>query len=256
MSGSRSAEYDLLVLSPHLDDAVLSIGGSLHQWVQEGLRVLVATQFAGDAPPKVSPFALELHGLWGFKSPTEVMPARRREDLAALGFLGVSARHGDLQDAVYRRSADGGWSHPDLAALRRSETDDPMFRPLLEQLDALPMADRVLAPLGAGAHIDHQLVHRAAQRLFAGRLCFYEDFPYAERLKARLLAVAGRRFSKQRNRLSDAAVEVKIEACSFYGSQLIGDLADGGLAQAQRRFVEARGGEVLWRPRREQESRS
>lgn len=255
MNEARS-DYDLLVLSPHLDDAVLSIGGSLHQWAREGQRVLVATQFAGDAPPKVSPFALELHRLWGFGSSSEVMSARRREDLEALSFLGVEARHGELQDAVYRRSADGGWSHPDLAALRRSETDDPMSRPVLDQLEALPPAGRVLAPLGAGAHIDHQLVHRAAQRLFADRLCFYEDFPYAERLKARLLAVAGRRFAKQRNRLSREAVAAKIEACSFYASQLIGGLAGDGLAQAQRSFVEARGGEVFWRPRgRGEESR-
>ncbi|KAB2956573.1 MAG: PIG-L family deacetylase, partial [Thermoanaerobaculia bacterium] len=41
---------DLLVLSPHLDDAVLSCGGRIADEVARGRDVLVVTVFTADEP--------------------------------------------------------------------------------------------------------------------------------------------------------------------------------------------------------------
>ena len=58
--------YAHIVLSPHLDDAVLSLGGTIHHHVQAGERVLVATLFAASpAADAFNEYTRELKERWG-----------------------------------------------------------------------------------------------------------------------------------------------------------------------------------------------
>src|SRR5437764_2009359 len=94
-----------LFLSPHLDDAVLSCGGTIADLVAGGEDVSALTFFAGQGVPPFAPLATELHACWG--SPPDVVKLRRAEDVAALARLGASALHEDVPDAIYRRDQDG-----------------------------------------------------------------------------------------------------------------------------------------------------
>ncbi len=173
------------ILSPHLDDAVLSCGGALHRWGQEGRPVEVITVFAGDPILPLPPFAQALHALWN--AGEEAMAMRRAEDREALALLRATPIHWTFPDVIYRLDAHG-------QPLCRERGD--LFRPphpdeaiwierIREALDALPWVegDWLLAPMALGGHVDHRLVRMAVEgwRRPGVRRGFYEDFPYAER---------------------------------------------------------------------------
>jgi len=157
-----------LVVSPHLDDAVLSVPGFLRTRALDGERVLVLTVFSeGDA---------------GFMW-------RRAEDLAALALLGVEALHLGLRDAPQRRGLERCFRALVLGALPQGDADAALvIHTLVDAITALAPTVTLL-PLGVGEHIDHRIVHTVHSRL-PGPLGFYEERPYAwvkHAVRARLL---------------------------------------------------------------------
>ena len=139
-----------VVLSPHLDDAVLSCSS-----LMASRRSLIATFFTeGDARYE----------------------ARRAEDLEAAKIIGAATRHLGFRDAPFRSVRHqsfvgivGGWARPLLSV-------EKAMAALLEELDP----ELVLAPLGVGNHVDHRLLRAAATKLVRPeRLLYYEDLPYA-----------------------------------------------------------------------------
>ena len=225
MSSLRSHVY----LSPHLDDAVLSCGGTIHAQTQRGERVLVVTMFAGTPPNHdLTPFTRELWERWG--AAEDPMAARRAEDCAALAALGAEALHLPHLDCVYRQHPVTGEAlyptvddifaelHPAEATLAGALYDD-----LRGRLGTHP-ALTVYAPLGAGHHVDHQIVRRTAMRLLADGLgvAFYEDWPYAgdEATVARALDEGAGLWRRCLAPLSEEALAAKGKAVARYASQI------------------------------------
>ena len=101
---SASSSPDILIISPHLDDAVLSCGGLLSLANARGFDACVLTVFAGEPDPgDVGPLASWIHQLCG--QGEDAVSARRVEDLAAGSLLGFDSIHLDFLDCAYRRSA-------------------------------------------------------------------------------------------------------------------------------------------------------
>lgn len=184
----------VLVLSPHLDDAVLSCGALLAHLVPH-CPVTVATVFTEAAPPPWSlPARRQLRAV-GMDAGT-LFERRRAEDRAVLGDLGVAAVHLGLRDALFRRvgvdaagpAAPGRrptyptWRF-DAARGRVARTDAGLAAEVAGRAGALTGSGPgavVLAPLGVGRHVDHLITRGAAERI-AARTVFYSDFPYSER---------------------------------------------------------------------------
>jgi LmbE family N-acetylglucosaminyl deacetylase len=160
--------YDRIVLSPHFDDAALSLGGAIAAWSESGERVLVITVCAGvpAADHKLTKLA---HGFSGDDARAYVLE-RRREDVVAMDQLGADYFWNEATDAIYRMPAQYG----DLAALFGGEPHalDPLRRELARMAQALDGC-RVYAPLGLGGHVDHVLAAQFSAATFA-----YEDIPY------------------------------------------------------------------------------
>lgn len=224
-----------VVLSPHLDDAALSLGGAIARWTAAGERILVVTIAAGSPPPGAisSPFAASLHRAWGVGA-ADAVALRRREDEAAMAILGAEARRLEQLDAVYRlpQRYDG-----EAALLGEPAPEDrlgsDLARELAPILAASPRAG-VVAPLAVGGHVDHRVVHRAAIELARqGRdVCFYEDFPYAARPNAvadRLAAIGLDRDPATFD--ITATLDRKIAAVLAYASQI--DALFGGVEPAR-----------------------
>jgi LmbE family N-acetylglucosaminyl deacetylase len=173
-----------IYLSPHLDDAVLSCGGTIHRQTRAGEGVLVVNVCAGVPDYRnLSPFAREKHAVWG--DPVDVVATRRAEDRQALAALGAQAVYWEYLDAIYR-SADGRTLYPSLKALfgELDPADAELVERLAGDITALCEAHSgamIYAPLAVGGHVDHQLVRTAALRLVqrGQQVWFYEDFPYA-----------------------------------------------------------------------------
>jgi LmbE family N-acetylglucosaminyl deacetylase len=220
-------------LSPHLDDAVLSCGGSIHHQTSAGEPVLVVTVFSGELPAGTvaSPFALVQHGYWG--NPPRPMALRRAEDLTALTLLGAGAKHLEYLEAVYRAGPGGEWLYADEDSLWGTvDALDPCSpagnTALADRLDDLVAegADAVIyAPLGAGNHVDHQIV-RAAARVLKGRghrVAYYEEYPYAGQpgaVEAALAAAGMENFEPLLHSLRPADVAAKVSASAYYRTQM------------------------------------
>ncbi|MDV9188801.1 PIG-L family deacetylase [Streptomyces sp. SR27] len=187
----------VLVLSPHLDDAVLSCGGLLG-WAGRRAPVTVATLFTRAAPPPYTLSARQYLKQTGAEDAESLFAERRTEDRRVLERLDVHWRHIGLVDGLFRRlpRPRPGTERlsrllPELAHVyptyrlhlargRVSRYDDETLRAVGATVDALlpgSTGGLVLAPLGVGGHADHVLVRTAAERC-GRRVVYYSDFPY------------------------------------------------------------------------------
>ncbi|WP_211763869.1 PIG-L deacetylase family protein [Kutzneria sp. CA-103260] len=183
----------ILAISSHLDDAVLSFGAGLAQAVRDGAKATVYTVFAGTAEPPYSPAAERMHTVWGLSPNEDASLHRRKEDIAALGHLGVAHHHGRFLDAIYRKSADGRWlaDHVEggqkLAMNNRPDAGerDDLVAEIQGDIEAvIDECDPTLIVTcaGIGGHPDRAAARDAA--LFAARkknvpIRLWEDLPYA-----------------------------------------------------------------------------
>jgi LmbE family N-acetylglucosaminyl deacetylase len=116
----------------------------------------------------------------------DVMAERRLEDERYAAFAEAAVVFLDLADAVFR-----GYEG-DEQLLARPRADDAPPVDILRREIARLDPQRVYFPLGVGGHVDHQLLRRVGVTLvgegrswvmpgpeWAGRVTFYEDFPYA-----------------------------------------------------------------------------
>ena len=103
MKGAGSA---VVVMSPHLDDAVLSCGALLAHLAARHL-ITVATVFTAAAPPPWSlPARRQLRALGGVDAEA-FFAQRRAEDRDVLAGIGVAAVHLGFRDALFRRGRRG-----------------------------------------------------------------------------------------------------------------------------------------------------
>lgn len=245
--------YDAIYLSPHLDDVALSCGGQIFQETRAGKQILIVTITAGDPPQAdVSSYAQSLHDRWALL--TDAVAARRAEDRAANKILGADTLHWSLPDCIYRYHPATG------AALYRSDPDIfgeihpaelPLVAALSEQMAALPDHDQLFIPLTIGHHVDHQLTRTAAELSFKlASLCYYEDYPYAQKLDALAQVIPADRTGWQAMviDLDEAAIAAKIAAIAAFESQFSTFFKDrSDLEQQIRTFTSFTGGERVWR---------
>jgi LmbE family N-acetylglucosaminyl deacetylase len=179
----------IVFLSPHLDDVVLSCGGTINRLRQYAVAVHVMTIFAGDPTGELSPLAKMMHQAW--KLPYDAPAYRRKENSQAVTSLGGRESYLPFPCSIYRRDFkfqaylytskaeifSGDYSkEPEMLVLIQKE----LQRRLAEQSWEL-----LIAPMGVGNHVDHVLVRSAVMRAFSGtkigdKILFYEDFPYVQ----------------------------------------------------------------------------
>jgi LmbE family N-acetylglucosaminyl deacetylase len=249
---------DYIYLSPHMDDVVLSCGGTIYTQAHSGASVIMATAFAADPQRPLSPFAESLHERWAASledaTPGNLVRLRRREDRAAAAELGsnVRAMHGLLADAIYRYNTS---SNEPLYA-----SEEAIFGPIAENDPAmtvllaappLPAGAKIAVPLGIGGHVDHVILRQAVERwnLAPDRVRYYEDYPYAANGDDAVYAALGDPDAWQPVvvPLDEEALAAKIAAIEAYASQISTFWSDeAAMAEAIRAQAERVGGERYW----------
>ncbi|AVV45723.1 PIG-L family deacetylase [Streptomyces sp. ID05-04B] len=190
----------LVVLSPHLDDAVLSCGALMSHAVGH-TQVRVATFFTEPGAPPYTVSGRQYLRQVGQPDAERLYRDRRAEDREVLRRLGVDWLHLGLVDGLFRRraAASGGGRgrlrrvlpeaahvYPTyrlhLATGRISRHDAATVSRVLALLEELASPPRtvLLAPSGVGGHVDHVLVRTAAE-LSGAPVVYYSDFPYNQR---------------------------------------------------------------------------
>jgi LmbE family N-acetylglucosaminyl deacetylase len=176
-----AAGATVMILSPHLDDAVLSCGALMMDAHRRGARVVVVTVFNGRPSPPLSAAAVRFHQRCGHTG-ADAMRRREEEDTRALGVLQAHTVRLHLPEALYRKCPDGTSIYAEDSAIFVSAIP-PADAALGDVMDSIAgqvqawRPDVVLAPAGIGGHVDHLLVASAATQLGCAVLHF-EDVPY------------------------------------------------------------------------------
>lgn len=208
-----------ILLSPHFDDAVLSLGGLL---AKEGSSSTVVTFFGGKPEPsQITPWDLAS----GFLNSNQAHDARVRENDEALKLLGVPGNQivnlGHL-DQQYRADLLGRSDGEELSKL--------LLQDLLSLLESYEDQELSLYAPGLEMHKDHFLIKQVLLQAIPhikGRpvqFFLYQDLPYAYTIPEEKL---------EKDAISDIAtvelvpvplsreqIEKKIEAIKLYESQI------------------------------------
>ena len=214
-----------VVLSPHPDDAALSLGASIFSWATAGEEVLVVNSTGASD--------------------------RDREDEQAMLALGASAVSLDIPDAL-----DRGYKGGQL--FKGPREDDEAIALLFRGLRGISCEydiERVYVPMALGNHVDHVLTRDAARAWVAElgdvEVWLYEDYPYSKFcLKA--FSVEDDDWVAEGTEVvaltpSDREVEAKIQAISAYGSQLAPLFKSRTLMGLEVKAYFQRHGERVWR---------
>ena len=228
----------LVVVSPHLDDAILSLGAALARIARAGGRVEVLTVFAGNPESEVPAGRWDAMG--GFRTQGEAALARREEDRKACTRVGAVARWLPFSDAQYERvfSDNDVWDAVGSVCAG---------------------ADAVLIPGFPLVHDDHVTLAELLLRggLPVSRVGLYVESPYAIRAfsngralavpeRLRMLTGSAPPFEWQRAGVRDRTA--KWRALGAYRTQLphLGWLVGKpGAGSRQLRFAILRAGEAI-----------
>ncbi|MDQ3099487.1 MAG: PIG-L family deacetylase [bacterium] len=160
------------VLSPHLDDAIWSLGGFLKN-VETPNNIRVINIFS------------EHTFIYGkLEDPKVASRVRRLEDTRALNSAGITnIIYLDFSEALLR-----GYSFDEMFMDTDAELEDPATNELDKSLRRLiSSSDTILIPACFGGHVDHYVTRNVALTL-PGKQLFYEDLPYAARKERRGIA--------------------------------------------------------------------
>jgi LmbE family N-acetylglucosaminyl deacetylase len=172
---------NIVVFSPHLDDAVLSAGSLISYASGRGIPVEVITLFS-EGTDLISTATKTLLRNAEFTDAKVYFEARRVEDKVALNELGtVKVRHLHYIDSAWRKSEKGDSLYSDSQLAEIDTKDNALHHQLVSTFKTLlSNTDKtgIFAPLGRGKHVDHQLTRDVSKEIFPQTI-FYEDFPYS-----------------------------------------------------------------------------
>lgn len=238
---------NIAVLSPHSDDAALSLGGTL----------LLAAEF-GHACTIITPFSRSRRTrTGGIESDEERVTAmRKREDEAFVRLLGEGARAlwcGIPDPSVRLSGTRDTWYVP-----RPLSVEERGFMSRIASFcdEHVPEGSVLFAPLGLGRNRDHLMAQGAALefvRRSPRKLFFYEDLPYASRMRSReverdvaKLADDERLGLTPRTVAYPALIFRKRRAIAGYASQVNHDIVNRILAHAMRAGSLMSAAERVW----------
>jgi len=223
----------ILVIEPHMDDAALSVGGTMS--LRRNECEFTVLSLAG-----VSNFTSYYEVDREFFDIAEVTALRKAESALFLKHVGGHHLTLDLLEAPlryrnarwtldwFRQHRDAMWA---LVARSPGSGELEEWTGALERFFTSFESDEIWIPLGVGNHVDHQLARDACLRVLrrpglikAHKVRFYEEMPYtlnwpghANRV-IETLRNAGARIEPECVDITEAMAE-KLQLLSIFGSQ-------------------------------------
>jgi len=211
----------LALLSPHLDDAVLSCAALIADVSRRGIDVLVITLFNGRPEPPLSLPASRFHARCGHAE--DAMDEREHEDDLALARLGARTVRLYLPEALYRKNSRGEPVYQSDAGIFVDRMPTPCAFSDTVRLSVRAAVDAagpdlLLTPMGIGGHIDH-LLTTAAVRGLSYPVMHYEDVPYLLYDRCQEWNSAMPPDDVRMHRATKAGWSAKLDAIDCYASQ-------------------------------------
>jgi LmbE family N-acetylglucosaminyl deacetylase len=198
-----------LILSPHPDDAALSLGGSIATNLLPP-PITLLTIFGRSHYSEQTPGGGEVEQITALRHAEEIAYAHRRD----LELVWLACEEAGLRLGLARVFAQRG--QPPVDCGREND--------IVAAARGVGAA-LVLAPLAVGEHVDHVIVHRLANHAAGGAaLAYYEDLPYAARVSERSLRARAEECAADLTpvelALGKAGLAAKLEDLQLYPSQM------------------------------------
>lgn len=172
--------WDMVILSPHMDDAVLSLGQHIVNWQKKNKKIKIITVMTSFGNDEEMPlYSKKYISSSGFKSVKDFSKARVREDVEVMKNLRVKHEHWGFIDAGFRRN-DRGSTYPtrrDLFNNKISKSDHKIVVEISKKI-AKQKSKIILIPAGVGGHVDHLIVKKAAEKASKINRLSYLESPY------------------------------------------------------------------------------
>ena len=173
---------NILVISPHYDDAIGSCAGRILQENSKN-QYSVLTVFSKPHGSCLSSVASHIHlDVWHTDN---AYKTRHKENIKACSFAGVTPLDAPFLDAIYRMDKSGDWLYPGNGDIFKGIVKEDLE--LKEQikehiLSFIGLYDKIIFPAGRGGHVDHLILTEIALSLCEKykNIMFYNDFSYEE----------------------------------------------------------------------------
>lgn len=212
-----------LILSPHLDDAMLSCGQHVLNSKPDcsKLTTIINVFSKLDVPAQTS-FVKKQHTQLNVQ-PHVFQSLRMQEDADAWRDLPVILKNLNFIDGGYRTTTSNKPMYPTAKSLfansihTADETTVTNLTKVLLSVEKIDF-DRVYVPLGIGGHADHIIVRLAAEKIWqANKITYYFDQPYFS--KHRFSKILTKLFKQSTKCQVILTQENKIKRLSRYKSQ-------------------------------------
>lgn len=208
---------NVLVISPHLDDAAFSVGPLIAKF-KDHANITVATPFS-QSVSNPQGFALACQLDKGLGEDIDYMALRRSEDFKWSQFLGAHSLHGALVEAPHRRYDDKKKLFGEVLLSDDAEKNLTIW---FTQLITILKPLCIFSPLSIGHHIDHVVVLKSICALQTEiPIFFYKDEPYASKHSDSLpLEFKSLITFSIHESISSAQVNLALKAVSLFESQI------------------------------------
>lgn len=208
---------NVLVISPHLDDAAFSLGPLIAKF-KDHANISVATPFT-QSVSNPQGFALACQLDKGLGEDIDYMALRRAEDFKWSRLLGAHSLHGALVEAPHRGYDDKKKLFGEVLSSDDAEKNLTIwFTRLVTTLKPLC----IFSPLSIGHHVDHVVVLKSICALQTEiPIFFYKDEPYASK-HSDSLPLEFKPFItfSIHESISSAQVNLALKAVSLFESQI------------------------------------
>lgn len=163
---SVQSRYRNTIVSPHIDDAAISLGGMMLN--ERGAPQLVIDVFSVSNSSEMFEE--------GERSTTFITKMRKKEEERLEKLTGAKIEFLDFKDAPLRK-------YEKVVGMPNWSTEKALMAKLKSRLErAAEESERIFFPIGIRRHVDHVLVSRIGIELFIEgheNVYFYEDLPRA-----------------------------------------------------------------------------
>lgn len=233
---------EFFVISPHQDDAILSLGMLLYnlKTSKKGTIINVFTK-AHEGPYTLS--AKKFINISNFPNADELFIQRAIEDKKAAHAVNAKIINLGITEALFRRKANKSYLGKYIAEfdhiyptyrwhiLKKIQPNDTAFKELKIKLkNIIPPDAVVFSPFGIGNHADHVITYKVCTQLFKNCI-YYIDFPYNNRLNEFGKPPAGYKEYE-----FDIDLPAKSELAHFYSSQIYGLFPGGIVPKHKEKF--------------------
>lgn len=188
-------------ISPHLDDAIFSVGGLMHTLNGKGIPLTIVNVFTSASKPPYTLSIKKFLNSCGYKNADDLYKDRIIEDSKVADKINAKVINLGFTDALWRRKdvngvskiissviPEFGYVYPiyrtSIAKGNISAEDTKLQNSLMIKLQNLVTKKEkfvIFGSAGVGKHTDHLITRNALSKLKQENVIYWGDYPYFEK---------------------------------------------------------------------------